>query len=704
MFCVDGKLLEAVQQSACRTAEYRANELGKKFLSRERQTRDKILPEQKDFVIAMFYFFPNCGSMNSIPEVLRSTVEKKLLLPSSRDNILQVYEPDKTPAWALAAIDELIAAENWTELNDRFFAKMKFGTGGIRGRTIGKTITKAEQGTPNAMGCPQYAAVGTNMMNDTNVQLAAQGLGEYLLKTFPGKLCKVAIAHDTRHFSRHFAELTARSLQSQGIDALLFTEERPTPQLSFSVRHFGAQAGVVITASHNPAHDNGFKCYFGDGGQVLDPHASGVIQEVERLAAGDIPTKATKPGTLALLDEKADQAYIGALRELVIEPDTIAKAKNSLKIVYSPLHGTGAKIIPQLLRGFGFNVSLVEAQSKSDGRFPTVRSPNPEYAEALAMGIEQAKNEGADLVIGTDPDDDRMGVAIRNAAGEFEIITGNMIGSIMAYYRTDRFFARNVLTKKNRTRAALIKTFVTTDLQKAIAQHFGVKCIDTLTGFKYIGAKLLQYEKGCGLKNYDAQPLSARRTAQLNRGTFFIFGGEESYGYSGGDYVRDKDANAATLMFAEAAAWAKLQGKTLLEYLDDIYLLLGFYTEKLGTLTLEGAAGAAQIQHLLRSYRDNPPKKFMGHAVTETQDFQKQTYKDADGTEIPKETMFMFHLNNGSRLAVRGSGTEPKIKYYFFTQAPAQKALGTVKKECRTFLEQWWDEVQADAKKRIAER
>ncbi len=638
--------------------------------------------------------------MSSLDSHLDAAVTSGSLMSSTRENLLQAF-PTLEP-WAQKSVQELLDTKAWTELNDRFYAKLKFGTGGIRGRTIGKTVTASEKGTPNALGCPEHAAVGTNMMNDANIRRAAQGLGEYLLKAFPNQRNKIVIAHDTRHFSRYFSELVAASVQRQGIDAYLFAEERSTPQLSFSVRWLKAQAGIVISASHNPFHDNGFKCYFHDGAQVVEPHASGIIAEVNRLAEGASPTESKTPGSLTILGSEADEAYQKALRELVLEPSEIEKAKNSLKIVYTSLHGTGIKIIPTLLRHFGFQVSLLEAQSGGDGRFPTVKSPNPENAEALELAIQQAKKEGADLIIATDPDCDRMGVAIRNGAGEFEIISGNLIGSIMAYYRTERFFSKGIINDSNKSRAALIKTFVTTDLQKAIAKHYGIKCIDTLTGFKYIGEKLGNYQALTGIADYDSQSFEKRREVQLARGTFFIFGGEESYGYSGGDYVRDKDGNAAALMFAEVAAWAKNRNQTLLQYLDAIYQKFGFYTEKLGQLTFEGAAGAATIQKLLQSYRATPPQKFLGQPVVEVQNFAQETYQDADGKEIPKETMLLFHLQDGSRMAVRGSGTEPKIKFYFFTQASVQKDLEQTKSSCRETLNRWWDEVQQDVKIRTA--
>lgn len=639
--------------------------------------------------------------MKSLRELLAAAPASKELLASTVENILSVYESSETPAWGRSSIEELVQNGDWTELNDRFFKKLAFGTGGIRGRTIGRKVTKAELGMPQELDRPEHAAIGSNMFNAVNVRRAAQGTGHYLLKYFKGQKVKGVVSHDTRHFSRFFAELVAKSWAEMGIEVYLFPEDRSTPQLSYSVRWLKAHVGVMITASHNPSHDNGYKAYFADGGQLVEPHATGVIAEVNALDANPLPPFTGTPAPIHVLDAKADEAYLNAVSSLVLEPETIQASQGKLKIVYTPVHGTGRRIIPSLLKKWGFDFSVVAAQDQADGRFPTVKSPNPENAEALQLGVDQAKAEGADIVLATDPDADRMGVICRNAKGEFEIITGNMIGSIMAAYRTERFFAKGILNDANKSHAALIKTFVTTDLQKKIADHYGVKCVNTLTGFKYIGEKMLDYEKATGLKDYDAQPVAQQRAAQLERGTFFIFGGEESYGYSGGDYVRDKDANAAVIMFAEVAAWAKVHGQTIIEYLDAVYKKFGYFTEKLGTLTFEGAVGAAQIQKLLKSYRENPPRQMRGSDVVKVEDFGLQDYRDIDGKPIPKETMLLFHLANGSRMAVRGSGTEPKIKFYFFTQAEVKADLDAVKAERKDYLNAWWDDVQADVQERV---
>ena len=636
-----------------------------------------------------------------------SDTAKTKLLPSTQQNIARVYGDPATLDRDRASIDELLAEQAWTELDDRFFRDIAFGTGGMRGRTVGKIVTKPEAGKPQALDRPEFPGTGTNMLNFGNVHRAVSALGAYLIEGYPAEKLRVVIAHDTRFFSREFAEAAAKSLNALGIDALLFPEDRSTPQLSFTTRMTGAQAGIMITASHNPSHDNGMKFYSADGGQVVEPHASGITKHFAKLSSDPeaLPVllkTIKKPGQTIILEPEMDVIYRNAVANLMLEPAAVLETRNYIKFVYTPLHGTGIRQVPALLDQFDFRYSVVEAQAKGDGRFPTVKSPNPENAEALELAIKQAEAEKADIVMATDPDADRMGVAVRDGTGKMILLTGNQIGSIMAYYRCSRLVAQGVLTEANRTNGVIIKTFVTTDLQKKIAEKFGVGCIETLTGFKYIGEKMHDYEKAHNDPGFAKQSAATQRAAALEKSRFVIFGGEESYGYTGGDYVRDKDANAAVLMFAEVAAWAKSKGQTLAEYLDAIYRELGYYTEKLGTLTFEGAQGASQIQKLLASFRAKPPKAYQSQAVKSVDDFGLQDFADADGKSIPKETMLLFHMADGSRMVVRGSGTEPKIKFYFLTRADATGDLTAIKLERKAFLESWWNEVQEDVKKRVA--
>ena len=622
------------------------------------------------------------------------------LSAESAENIRRLEASSKASPMVGASIRELVNGQQWGELNDRFFRTLAFGTGGLRGRTIGKVVTKPELGRPTALGRPEFPAVGTNCMNYGNVSRATQGLVNYLKKNFSGQAPSVVFAHDTRHFSREFAELSARTVAAAGGTAYLFAEDRSTPELSFAVRHLGAQAGVEITASHNPPHDNGYKVYFSDGAQIVEPHASGIIREVEVVKEPEQDPQPKNGGKVVIVGSEVDEAYLEALKELVIEGEMLKKDGGKLKVVYSPLHGTGIRIVPAMLKAVGVQAAVVPLQEKGDGRFPTVKSPNPENGEALALGIEQAKSEKADLVLATDPDADRMGVALRNSSGNYELITGNQIGSLLAAYRIDRMKAKGWIQPGQEKGCCLIKTFVTTDLQKEIAGSAGMKCVETLTGFKYIGEKLGIYEKQAGGRGKMGSEDWRKR--RIEKSTFFVFGGEESYGYSGGDFVRDKDANGAVLMFVEVAAWAKAQGRDLLQEMDGIYRRHGLYLEKLGTLEMPGAEGARQIARAVESYQKNPPKEWGGRRVASVTDYEKGVHRDVDGKEIPKERMLIFDLGEGFRVAVRASGTEPKMKCYFFGKKKVglQEDLGAAKRELAGILDELWKWTQVDAQKR----
>ncbi len=653
--------------------------------------------------------------MSDLKSQLDGAVQSGKLLESSAKNIRQLLAHSSNPLYA-QSVTQLASDGAWGELNDRFYRTLAFGTGGLRGRTIGKIVTDAEQGTPDKLGRPQYPCVGTNAMNYFNISRATQGLVAYLKEWFaknnlPGRP-KIAIAHDTRHFSRDFAELTAKVAVENGCDAALFSRPRSTPELSFAVRYTNATAGIVITASHNPSHDNGYKVYFADGGQVVEPHATGIITKVNALDS-DVytPVEASAQGALQVLGDEIDEAYMARLQTLVLQPELMGK-ECSLRIVYTSIHGTGGEIIKPMLTRLGFTYSTVPEQDVHDGRFPTVKSPNPENAEALKMAIELAEKEHADLVIATDPDCDRMGVAARNASGQMQLFTGNQIGSLMAWYRTKTLFDQEVLTDGNARNAVIIKTFVTTDLQKAIAAKYGLRCVETLTGFKYIGQKLGKYENALPeeeRKNYRQLTEGETRALRLGASSYYVFGGEESYGYSGADFVRDKDGNGATVMFAEVAAYAKSRGLTLDALLDEIYSEFGFYLEKNGNLTFEGAEGAAKIQKLVDSYASNPPKDVGGVAVDGLKNFASEVFHDVEGDRIPSEKMLMLELADGRRAAVRPSGTEPKIKFYMFAHRDPEEGkmfsneeLDAIKKQVQSSLDQLWDWLQRDVEKRLA--
>ncbi len=640
--------------------------------------------------------------MSRLTELLDQAVADGHLLASARTNIASLLA-GSTGEIAERSVTELAEAAAWPELNDRFFKTLAFGTGGLRGRTIGRVVTRAEQGKGGPNGRPEHPCTGTATMNFYNVSRAVRGLIAYA-KQFAGPSRKpvLVFAHDTRHFSRDFAEFCAKTCADLGCDAYLFDGPRATPQLSFAVRELRADGGVVITASHNPSHDNGFKAYFNDGAQIVDPHATAIVNEVNAITSEHFePVAESMRGTVTILGAEMDELYIARLKTLLLQPSLLEHA--TTKIVFTNLHGTGGHINVPMLRGLGFEVLTVPEQDIQDGRFPTVESPNPENGPALQMGIDLAEQSGAEIVIGTDPDADRMGVAVRDTAGKMVLLTGNQIGSLMAWYRLKTCFALGWLTNANRSRAVLVKTFVTTELQHAIADGFGIGIVDTLTGFKYIAGKLRKYEEAIPAdKKGDYRSLSESQTRalRLEYSRFFVFGGEESYGYLGSDAIRDKDANGATLMFAEVAAYAKSVGKTLTELMDDVYSEYGYYQEIGKSLFMEGADGAAKIQALANSYAENPPTEVDGSPVLRVRDFAKQDLFDQEGDPVPKEKMLFVDLEDGRSFAVRPSGTEPKIKFYLFGKHAPGSDLSAAKNFVESSLATLWSWIEADAAKR----
>ncbi len=642
-----------------------------------------------------------------------AALDSAKLLAAAAENVRALVETGNSPVYA-ESIVQLAEGGQWGELVDRFYHTLAFGTGGLRGRTVGRVVTASEQGAAKAGGRPEFPCVGTNAMNYFNISRATQGLvaycHEWVKKNKLAGRPKIVIAHDTRHFSREFAELTAKVATELGCDAGLFDGPRSTPELSFAVRATGATAGIVITASHNPPHDNGYKCYFADGAQIVEPHASAIVAKVNA-TAGDTyaPLPKNKQGKLLKLGKEIDDAYMARLETLVLDP-AMVKAARALKIVFTSIHGTGGVTCKPMLKRLGFRFAVVPEQDKFDGNFPTVKSPNPENAEALDLAIQLARKELADIVVATDPDSDRMGVAIRNARGEMELLSGNQIGSLIAAYRVRKLIELGILTPENAKRAAIIKTLVTTDLQKAIAAKHGLRCVETLTGFKYIGQKLGQYEAAlpaAARAKYRTLSEEETRALRLKHSTYYVAGGEESYGYSAHDFVRDKDANAAVVLFAEVAAHAKSRGITVDELLDEVYAEYGFYLEKNGTITFEGADGATKIAKLATGYAQQPPKAMDGAKVTGARDFSAQTFKDVEGDTLPREKMVIFDLADGRRIAVRPSGTEPKIKFYLFGRRDPRGArfstaeLAKAKKETQASLEALWVWIQKDVKTRL---
>ena len=509
------------------------------------------------------------------------------------------------------------------ELTESFYRNLEFGTGGLRG----------------IMG------VGTNRMNIYTVAMATQGFANYIKLMNPGVSdLRVAIAYDCRNNSPAFANITADVMSANGIKVFIFDCLRPTPELSFAVRELHCHAGVMVTASHNPKEYNGYKAYWNDGGQLVSPHDKNVIAEVEKILDPSMVNFKRNPELITVLGEDFDDIYLNKVFGLSLSLDLIKKHKD-LKIVYTPIHGTGRRLVPEILRRKGFeNVYCVEEQMVVDGDFPTVKSPNPEEPAAMALAVKKAQEINADLVLATDPDADRVGVAVKKENGEFILLNGNQAASVFLYYLLTRWHELGKLTGKE----FVVKTIVTTELLFEIAKKFDVDRYDVLTGFKYIASKILELE---GKKQ-------------------FIGGGEESYGYLAGDFVRDKDAVIATSLLAEAMAWAAEQGKTFYELLCDIYREFGLYKEKLVSLTKKGISGTEEIKAMMAKFRNTPPTDIVGEKVVEIRDYKTLEAKDlltgkVTPIDLPKSDVLQFFTETGSKISIRPSGTEPKIKFYF---------------------------------------
>ncbi len=655
--------------------------------------------------------------MQKTIEAIQNANNEKKLLNSSTDNLIFWLNSGVLAPWAIESLHELVSKGDWEELNNRFYKKIEFGTAGMRGRTIGEKATSIEKGSSKDHDY-QYPAVGSACLNDFNVIWATMGLFRYCKRYLEDETeffqrPRLVIAHDTRYFSKHFCECAASAWAQMGGDAYIFDGPRSTPQLSFSVRHLQAIAGIVITASHNPFYDNGYKVYFKDGAQVCDPHAKGIIKDIYQVDFSEIKPFLVKDlANVNILSPLTDEAYMECVREVVLDEDCLKTYKP--KTVFTPLHGTGAVSTLPLLAQIEWDIHCVEKQMLQDSAFPTVKQPNPEYKETLTLGIEKADKIGAKVVIATDPDADRMGVAVKTEKNEWVALTGNMIAVLLAEYRISTMIRLKWLPRKKEKRgnATLIKTFVTTPMIEAIAKEYGLKLVETLTGFKWIGAKLADYEEalkerlrktqGVAL-DYDRTTVKKRKDLHLRHSTFYVFGGEESYGYLANDRVRDKDANASVLMFCEFLAYLKSREMPLSDYLDDLYCRYGYFAEDLLNLYYEGATGVEKIKKLLNSYRANPPKRLNEIRVVSFTDFSKGEVRDVDGKLIPPQEFYLIKLLDGSSVAIRGSGTEPKLKFYLFGHQEVENPdkLRAVKETMQAKLKALKDFLKADAESRI---
>lgn len=512
-------------------------------------------------------------------------------------------------------------AENPDELADAFYKNLEFGTGGLRG----------------IMG------IGTNRMNKYTVGMATQGYANYLKKSFSGEI-SVAIGHDSRNNSRSFAEITANVFAANGIKVYLFEALRPTPELSFTIRHFGCKGGVVCTASHNPKEYNGYKAYWDDGAQLVPPHDKNVIIEVEKIESVDDVKWSGGEQNIVIIGKEVDELYLDMVKGLSVYPEVCEK-QHDLKIVYTPIHGTGIMLVPAAFKRYGFdNVHIVTEQSNPDGNFPTVIYPNPEETETMSIGLKQAKELDADILLGTDPDADRVGIGVKNHKGEWILMNGNQTALLAFNYMIEARKAKGIAKPND----MVIKTIVTTDMIDVIAKASGVSCYNVLTGFKWISSLIKQKEAS---ENY-------------------IIGGEESFGLMIGNGIRDKDAVSAVTILCEMAAYERNKGRSLFAKLVDLYVQYGFYKESLVSITKKGMNGAAEIAAMMEEYRKNPPATIDGVAVKELLDYELQTGKNlADGSswkiELPKSNVLQFVLEDGSKISARPSGTEPKIKFYF---------------------------------------
>lgn len=511
---------------------------------------------------------------------------------------------------------------NIEQFNESFYRNLEFGTGGLRG----------------IMG------IGTNRMNQYTVAMATQGFANYIIESNPNKEIKAVISFDNRNNSKEFAQITARVMAANGFKVFLFKELRPTPELSYAVRYFGCDAGVMLTASHNPKEYNGYKAYWNDGGQLVSPHDTFVIEQVVKITDYSQVKIQESLDNITIVEKSFDDNYLEEVLKLSLNPQIIKK-HSDIKICYTPLHGTGITLVPKALEMYGFkNVNIVSEQAIIDGNFPSCKSPNPEENSAMEMGIKLAKEIDADILLATDPDADRVGIAVKDQSNEFILINGNQTATVLTYYILKTLKETSRLKGNEYT----IKTIVTSELIKKVSESFGVKNYDVFTGFKFIADKILQLE---GKEKY-------------------VCGGEESYGFSIGDFVRDKDAVSACCMIAEVCAWAKEQGKTFFDILLDIYLEYGFFKEELISITKQGKQGAEEIQNMMLAFRENPPKTLIGLEVVRIKDYQKQLDIDLKNNtekalDFPKSNVLQFFLEDGSKVSVRPSGTEPKIKFYF---------------------------------------
>lgn len=601
----------------------------------------------------IFFTLQMYGRLTSLP-LKNEITSTRYLNPNLKLAFMDAAIEQKVATWLNGAYDTDVKASikemqqnNPDELADAFYRNLEFGTGGLRG----------------IMG------IGTNRMNKYTVGMATQGYTNYLKKSFPDEEIKVAIAHDSRNQSRFFAETAANVFAANGLKVFLFDELRPTPELSFAIRFLGCKGGVVCTASHNPKEYNGYKAYWTDGGQLVPPHDKAVIAEVEKITDVNDVKWSGGEQNITLIGSDIDEAYIQMVKSLSVYPEVIQKEKD-LKIVYTPIHGTGIKLVPQVLKAFGFeNVTIVEEQATPNGNFPTVHYPNPEESEAMNFGLQKAKKIDADILCGTDPDADRVGIGVKDTAGNWVLLNGNQTAVLAFNYMIESRKEKGLQQPGD----MVVKTIVTTNMIDEIAKKAGVHCYNVLTGFKWI-AELIREKEG-------------KET--------YIVGGEESYGLMIGDKVRDKDAISAVALLCEMAAYEKSKDRSLYQKLLDLYEQYGYYQEDLISITKKGRNGQQEIAKMMEEFRNNPPKELGGSKVIELLDYEKQVKTnlvsgDTEKITLPKSNVLQFITEDGSKISARPSGTEPKIKFYFSvkTELPSKDQFEEAQQKAKEKIKQ----------------
>ena len=649
-------------------------------------------------------------------ENIQSFSDEGLIKKTTAENLISWIKQENTPHWVTDSINQLIEEKHWDEINNRFFKNISFGTGGIRGRTISKTITNIEAGNQKKGQTPNYATVGTNSLNELVIVRATVALFEYTIEKLiqKGSLQQpsIVVAHDVRHFSKKFSQIISDTWTHLGGISFQFDGPRSTPQLSYTIRSRGLHAGVVVTASHNPFHDNGFKAYSEDGSQISGEEAYNIVEKYNNtqwekvFSFFTVDNKINNEET-KILPKIDDFNYLSALEDSVLNIELLQE--HCPKVVFTPIHGTGAISSVPGLWELGANIKVFDEQNDFDPNFSSVKSPNPENPEALSKAINFAKKTNSDVVLGTDPDCDRVGIAVKNHKN-FECLTGNQVGAILAEYRLQELQRKQILKQENSKGFCILKTFVTSGLLSKIAENYGATCINTPTGFKWMAKKLKSYEEqaveaiyekeGIGL-NYNKTDLFSRIEILSRYSKCAVLCAEESYGYLPIDTVRDKDGNASSLAICEALSYLKSQEVSPMEFLDQLYTKYGYHLEETKNIYLEGAKGSEEIKKIMDSFRETPPTKIGSLSVQKIVDFNIPGLYDEDKEVIALENFLILHLDEGFRIAIRPSGTEPKLKFYIFGEgSPVAKVLEDEKNK----VHQLYQEVSSELKKEVDQR